>query len=141
MAGLSWSDLYDVQDGQVVDFEIISALINNENFLHDRAVSIETKNVSGGKYINENNGSGYKMKLYADAFGFSFTGTQKDYTIKFSSKTKPLIFTTVADEPGAVATVSAITTTSAKITVTKAVKPATSKKNAGRVFWLAIVTR
>jgi hypothetical protein len=140
MAGLSWSDLYDVQDGQVVDFEIISALINNENFLYDRAVSINTKNVSNGSRIDENT-PGYKMQLYADAFAFNFTGTSKDYPIKFTSKTKPLIFTTVANEPGAIATVSAITTTSAKITVTKAVKPASSKKNAGQVFWLAIATR
>jgi hypothetical protein len=140
MAGLSWSDLYDVQDGQVVDFEIISALINNENFLYDRAVSINTKNVSTDTRIDENT-PGYKMQLYASVFAFNFTGTQKDYSIKFRSKTKPLIFTTIADEPGAVATVSGITTTSAKITVTKAVKPANSKKNVGRVFWLAIATR
>lgn len=135
MAG-NWQPLTDVQDGQVVDFEVLSSLINNSNYLKDHAVSAQS-NRSGVWNENSALASGWKMKIVGGVIGFDMgTKTYDDVNLKYSSKTDPIVLVSVHNCNGATASTYSINKSGGKCRVSRT---GTGDKK-GSIFWIAITT-
>ena len=131
-----WTDIGSISDGMLADYEVLANLMNNENWLKERAVGVSVFNDgSGGGAYNEKT-SDRHVRFKAGVFTFSFSGASTSISKSFSSINRPLVFATVGNEPDVTVSVSRAATDGAtfflKKTGTGTVK--------GYVTWLAITT-
>lgn len=136
MAGTNWQPPASVQDGQVVDFEVLNSLISNSNYLKEHAVSLEYTTLSGQK-VNDNNPA-LKMKIVGGIKKFDFGAkTFADVTLSYSSETNPIVLVSVHTNANANAYTYDASKSGAKCRVIKT-SPGNDKN--GYIFWIALTT-
>jgi hypothetical protein len=136
MAGTNWQPPASVQDGQVVDFEVLNSLIGNSNYLKEHAVSLQYTPLSGGM-VNDNS-SALKMKILGGIKKFDFGAkTYADVTIRYSSQTNPIVLVSVHSNGNANAYTYSASKSEAKCRVIKT-SPGNDKN--GYIFWIALTT-
>lgn len=135
MSGLNWEPLADVQDGQVVDFEVLSSIINNSNYLKERSTYVSSKN--GG--TRTTNDPDYRMAIVGGVVNYSIgKNAFVDINIKYSSKTLPIVIASIDNGQTATVSTFGVGLSGAKARVYPGSAVSASKD--GRVMWMAIIT-
>ena len=136
MAGTNWQPPASVQDGQVVDFEVLNSLISNSNYLKEHAVSLQYTPLTGGM-VNDNN-SARKMKIMGGVKKFDFGAkTFADVPLVYSSLNDPIVLVSVHNNANANAYTYDISKSGGKCRVVKT-SPGNDKN--GYIFWIALTT-
>lgn len=130
-----WTDIGDISDGMLADYEVLTDLMTNTTWLKNTQVPVYVgKNPSGQTYNSENEQIMFKSGL----FTFDFDESKKTTFQSFNSTRRPLVFATVHGGGGKVTvSVEEALTTGATFLLTKN-GTGTVK---GYVTWLAITTR
>lgn len=132
-----WTNVGNISDGMLADYEVLNNLMNNDIYLKNSAVGVTVTPKPGGPTYNETNIAGGGIRFIAGVIPFSFNAAQLEPSRGFSSTNRPLVFATVHETSNATVSVKKALTTGATFTI----KRTGTGTVTGYIAWLAIVTQ
>jgi type IV secretory pathway ATPase VirB11/archaellum biosynthesis ATPase len=129
-----FSDIGSISDGMLADYEMLSALMNNQTYLKNTQVPVFVGRNPSGDPLNSLD---RKIMFKSSLFSFEFAEASKEVFQQFISVDRPLVFATVHGGGGKVTvSVKSAQTNGATFLLTK---NGTGKVK-GYITWLAITT-